>query len=125
MKSLTDQSYWNGVYSRRDELPSLQTAGFKNHITRLVLDKLTAAGMDNKRVLEIGAGDSVWLTYLAKHFPSSTFCGLDYSAEGCARLADRANREKAKIEIFREDMFVKDSQCHGSFDVVYSLGVVE
>jgi SAM-dependent methyltransferase len=81
--------------------------------------------MENKRVLEIGAGDSSWLPYLAKKFPSSQFVGADYSEGGCALLSERAKREGVDIKVFHEDMFAENSQLHGDFDVVCSFGVVE
>lgn len=103
----------------------LNVDGFINYSNRLILSKLIEADMKNKRILEIGAGDSVWLPYLAKKFPSSQFVGVDYSESGCKLLSERASRDDANIEVVHEDMFVENSQLHGSFDMAISYGVVE
>lgn len=125
MEKLTDKTYWDGTYDRRIGHPSLNVEGFKNHSNRLILSKLFEMDMENKRILEIGAGDSVWLTYLATKFPSSQFVGVDYSERGCMLLAERANKENANIDVIHEDIFVDNSRLHGSFDIAISFGVVE
>ncbi len=125
MKKLTDKPYWDSTYGRRKRQPSLKVDGFMNYSSRLILDALLRADMQNKRILEVGAGDSVWLPYLAKRFPTSQFVGVDYSEGGCALLAERASEEGVDIEIVHEDIFVENSRLHGSFDVAISFGVVE
>lgn len=125
MEKLTDRTYWEGTYSRRKSQPSLHIEGFRNYINRLILNKILETDMENKRILEIGAGDSIWLPYLANKFPSSQFVGVDYSEGGCALLSERARREGLDIEVVYEDMFVENSRLHGAFDVVFSFGVVE
>ena len=125
MNDLADKSYWNGIYHQRHDMHALETEGFRNYFTKSVLQKLCSVGLEHKRVLEMGAGDSAWLTHLAKHFPSSSFYGLDYSPQGCGLLAERTRRERAQVEIICEDFFSERSPWHGTFDVVYSFGVVE
>lgn len=125
MEKLTDKTYWEDTYNRRNSLQTLKVDGFINYSNRLILNKLLETDMRNKRVLEIGAGDSVWLPYLARKFPTSQFVGIDYSESGCTLLSDRANREDVNIEVICEDMFVENSQLHGSFDIAISFGVVE
>lgn len=125
MEKLTDRTYWENTYNQRKSQPPLRIEGFRNYSNRLILDKLLETKMENKRILEIGAGDSTWLPYLAKKFSSSHFVGVDYSEGGCALLSERARREAVDIEIVHEDMFAENSKLHGSFDIVYSFGVVE
>lgn len=125
MKKLTDKPYWDDTYNRRKSLPFLDIDGFKNHSDRLILEKLLDTDMNNKRILEIGAGDSVWLPYLANKFPTGQFVGLDYSESGCALLSTHAQNANVSIEVVHEDMFVEKSQLHDSFDIVISFGVVE
>lgn len=125
MEKLTDKPYWEGTYNRRTSKPILRVNGFRGYLNRLILSKLLETGMKNKQILEIGAGDSMWLPYLAKKFPSSQFVGVDYSEGGCALLSERAGSEGLDIEVVNEDMFVEDSRLHGTFDVVFSFGVVE
>ena len=50
---------------------------------------------------------------------------MDYSAQGCDLLAERAKRDDIRVQVIHEDMFSETSQWHGHFDVVYSFGVVE
>lgn len=125
MDKLTEKPYWEDTYSRRKSQPSLRIEGFRGYLNRLILSKIFEIGMENKRILEIGAGDSMWLPYLAKIFPSSQFVGVDYSEGGCALLSERARKEGLNIEVVYEDMFVEKSCLHGTFDVVISFGVVE
>lgn len=125
MKKLTDKTYWEGTYNQRARQPPLNVDGFMNYSNHLILSKLLETNLNNKRILEIGAGDSVWLPYLAKKFPSSQLVGIDYTENGCALLAERAHRDDAPIKVIHEDMFVEDSHFHGSFDIAISFGVVE
>ena len=124
MEKLTDKSYWESTYSRRNSQPPLAFNGFTNYSNRLILNKLLETDMKNKRILEIGAGDSAWLPYLAREYPSSQFTGVDYAESGCALLSDRAHQAGVNIEVVQEDMFSEDSHLHGSFDIAISLGVV-
>lgn len=125
MENLTDKTYWESTYGHRQSQSSLNVDGFVNYSNRLILSKLLETKMKNKQILEIGAGDSVWLPYLAKHYPSSRFVGVDYTESGCRLLSERAHREGANIEVIHEDMFVESSQLHGTFDIAISFGVVE
>lgn len=125
MEKLTNKTYWEDTYNRRKSQPSLNVDGFTNHSNRLILSKLIETDMENKRILEIGAGDSVWLPYLAKKFPSSQFVGIDYSESGCALLSERTHMVDANVEVIHEDMFVENSHLHSSFDIAISFGVVE
>lgn len=125
MNKLTDKTYWEEMYSRRNSHLTFNLDGLANFTNRLILNKMLEMGMENKRVIEIGAGDSVWLPYLARKFNSSQFVGVDYSESGCILLTERAHSADVKIEVMREDMFVENSQLHGTFDVAISFGVVE
>ncbi len=125
MDKLTDKPYWEETYSHRKRAESLRIDGFKNFMNSVILAKLLETGVEGKKVLEIGAGDSIWLPYLAKKFPSSRFVGVDYTESGCALLSHRAKSEGADVEVVREDLFSEDSNLHDSFDIVCSFGVVE
>ena len=125
MKKLTDKIYWEGIYNRRKSQPSLEVDGFTNHSNYLILRTLLETDLKNKRILEVGAGDSLWLPYLATKFPSSQFVGIDYSEWGCSLLFERAVKENANIEVIHEDMFIENSRLHGTFDIAMSFGVVE
>ena len=124
MERLTDKIYWEGTYSNRKRQPFLSIDGFKNYSNRVLFSKLREIGLEKKRILEIGAGDSAWLPYLAKQFPTSEFVGVDYSEGGCKLLSERAHA-LSNIEVVHEDIFLQSSKLHGSFDVAISFGVVE
>jgi 2-polyprenyl-3-methyl-5-hydroxy-6-metoxy-1,4-benzoquinol methylase len=125
MEKLTDKTYWDGTYTHRKTQRPLNVESFIGYPNRLILIKLLEADLRNKRILEIGAGDSKWLPYLARKFPSSQFVGVDYSESGCMLLSERVSKENANVAVVHEDMFVEDSQLHSSFDIAISIGVVE
>ena len=125
MDKLTDRAHWDGTYTTRKRQRPLQLTGVGSYCNRLILAKLLETGLEGKRILEIGAGDSAWLPYLAKTLPSSQCVGLDYSESGCALLSERARTEGASVEVMHGDMFAESSPLHRTFDVVLSFGVVE
>jgi 2-polyprenyl-3-methyl-5-hydroxy-6-metoxy-1,4-benzoquinol methylase len=126
MSSFTTKNYWDQGYQSAKEIVELNF-GWRNHIYYLIAKKIEEIGLDGKSVLEIGAGDSQWLPYLAKKYPGSRFAGLDYSKAGCERLAERAAAicGAAAIDIYHQDMFVMESGIHGRFDLVLDFGVIE
>jgi 2-polyprenyl-3-methyl-5-hydroxy-6-metoxy-1,4-benzoquinol methylase len=125
MKTLTEKNYWEKTYTHRHGQQSLNIDGFKNFPNHLILNKLLQTDLKNKLVLEIGAGDSVWLPYLANQFDSSKFVGLDYTENGCTLLTQRAHEAGVNIEVVQEDMFAQTSRLHNKFNYVMSFGVVE
>jgi 2-polyprenyl-3-methyl-5-hydroxy-6-metoxy-1,4-benzoquinol methylase len=125
MQKLTEKSYWDETYRHRKKSSGRQFDAFLNYSNRMILEKLQDVGLAGKAVLEIGAGDSLWLPFLAKRFPSSRFAGVDYSAKGCALLSARALEDQVHVDVFNEDMFTDASALFGAFDVAISLGVVE
>jgi 2-polyprenyl-3-methyl-5-hydroxy-6-metoxy-1,4-benzoquinol methylase len=126
MINLTKKENWDQNYIIHKEITELQF-GWRNHVNKIIAQKIEEIGLVDKNILEIGAGNSQWLTYLAKKYPNSRFAGLDYSKIGCEKLAERANNilgPKA-IDIYNEDMFFENSELHGKFDLIFSLGVIE
>ncbi len=126
MNTLTKKEDWDRGYGSRKEIVALKF-GWRDHLTYLIAQKIEGIGLDGKRVLEIGAGDSQWLPYFAKKYPDSRFAGLDYSKAGCERLAIRAAAlcGSTTIEIHQQDMFAAESALHGRFDLALSFGVIE
>lgn len=126
MRALTKIEYWDQGYEARNEAAEL-TFGWRDYINYLIAEKIEGIGLEGKSVLEIGAGDSMWLPYLAKKYPGTQFAGVDFSKAGCQRLADRVAAAGAPvtIDIHNEDMFAAESALHGTFDLVLSFGVIE
>lgn len=126
MSSLTKNEDWNDGYQRRGEMPELKF-GWRDHLNGLIAARIEGIGLDGSSMLEIGAGDSQWLPYLAAKYPTARFAGLDYSVAGCERLAARSARlgNGAKIEVHQQDLFAETSPLHSQFRIVTSFGVVE
>lgn len=123
---LTESAYWESGYETRANDAPLNVIGFRNRSDRKVIESIESLGLEGKRVLEVGAGDSAVLTHLAhKYSDRAHFTGLDYSPTGCALLERRAQRERAPIEVVQRDLFQPDISMLARFDVIYSYGVVE
>lgn len=85
---------------------------------------LESGNTTGKRILEIGCGNSVYLSYFAKRFGFLPE-GLDYSEYGCNQTRRILERDGVKGIIHLGDLFHPPSALLGRFDVVCSFGVVE
>lgn len=125
MSTLTTKDTWRESYLARGEPTDLEF-DWRNRSNIVIAQMLESIGLSGKNVLEIGAGDSQWLPYLARKYPESRFAGLDYTEDGCKRLAERADKKaNISIDIYHQDMFRADPSLHNQFDVVISFGVIE
>jgi len=124
MTRLTDHTYWNNKYGNGNQ-DELQIEGYKNWSNGCIYKSLKPAGLDGKKILEIGAGGSQWLVFLAKQHPSSTFTGLDYAESGCEDLKQLAENANVDIEVFCADLFSPPEHLKDKFDLVLTYGVVE
>jgi SAM-dependent methyltransferase len=127
MEGLSQNEYWQLGYRRRGgrlEPPNLKD--FKNYATKRMVQTVESVGLANKRVLEVGAGDSEILLLLAQRFANSArFAGLDYSDAGCELLRHRSGHLGLEIEVMSSDLFQPPQELIGGFDLVYSIGLVE
>ncbi len=121
---ISKKSYWEQQYrgSRSSDLP---LEGFTNRPNQLILEKIVPLLPETKSVLEIGAGGSLWLPYLASHFPDKKFVGLDYSESGCQKLTESVRDKCLKVDVVNADMFEPPDYLLGKMDLVVSFGVVE
>jgi hypothetical protein len=72
MNALTRREYWDQGYAARDERAECRF-DWREYVNHLLVKKIEGLGLDGKRVLEIGAGDSAWLPYFARRYlPVST-----------------------------------------------------
>ena len=124
LERYTEKSYWDNLYTDQEKTP-LEVEGFRFKTNADLYRAFQKIDLDNKNILEIGAGDSQWVTFLAKHHPSSSITGLDYSESGCIELKRRAEQDDVDIDIICADMFSPPEELIGKFDIVYSMGVVE
>lgn len=77
-----------------------------------------------KRILELGCGNSVWLPYFYKNFKLN-ITGLDYSETGCQRSKYIFSALNTPGEVILGDLFYPPSELIGKFDYVVSFGVIE
>ncbi|MGH9431951.1 MAG: class I SAM-dependent methyltransferase [Terriglobia bacterium] len=121
MKRLTTVDYWEkSVWKnqRPRQLVLYRDCDFE----RVRLLRRIAPGR-NARVLEVGAGGSLILPYLAKR-EGFRVTGIDYSSGGCRLLAENFRVLGASGDIVCDD-FLQSSIRSGQFDLVYSLGLIE
>ena len=123
MNSMTGEKisrvYWEGTHSQpRWQLPSKLNVGVRNALS--LLSSHVRPGM---RVLEIGCAPGKHLAYLGK-VREAIVCGLDYSGPGITNCKELFRRLGLKAEFRCEDLH-HSTFPEQSFDVVYSLGVVE
>jgi len=115
----TTRAYWEETHLQpRWQLPSRLNVGTRN-VMRLLVDKV----QPEMRVLEIGCAPGKHLAYLARK-RRARVCGLDYSEPGIAHCRDLFSRLGLEGEFRCEDIFAT-LLPEGSFDLVYSLGVIE
>lgn len=121
MDRLTDVRYWEEDWWRRKRPERLWLYRDFDFETVRLLHR--AAGDGPARVIELGAGGSRVLPYLARKFGNRVF-GADFSPSGCRLL--RANLSLVGVTggVVREDMF-SSSLAPASFDLVFSSGLIE
>lgn len=121
-KNLSKSIYWEDIYNKQNSI-NIETSGYLNSIIKHLLSK-SLETIQPKSVLEIGCGNSSWLPYIAKNY-ACKISGIDYSARGCELAKDKLIKAKTNGHIIHSDIFEIRSSKIGSFDYVYSLGVVE
>jgi len=77
-----------------------------------------------RRLLEIGCGRSRWLPYFGKHHGFSV-AGVDYSPTGCQQAEALLAAAQVEGRVICADFFDPPKELLESFDVVWSLGVME
>jgi SAM-dependent methyltransferase len=121
MKQLTDVQYWDVTWQKRERPRRLWLyRDFDYETVRLLRE---AAGEAPARVLELGAGGSRVLPYLARKFGYKVF-GADFSFPGCRLLQANLALQRRQGGVICEDLF-RSSLPPDFFDMVYSSGVIE
>jgi SAM-dependent methyltransferase len=141
---LAGAGYWNSIWQRSESrLPmNPHDRSIGNYVARQLHEFLSQAvrqatpvpvtqGGDAVRVLELGCGNSPYLPYFAREFSADVY-GIDYSSNGCEAAVEICQRAGVPIgRIWSGDLFdpLDFSASWGSavdsFDVVFSLGLVE
>lgn len=121
---LAGRSHWDGIYSAsQGQLEKWRPTCY----TDLCIEHFLVREIERIRprsILEIGCGNSTWLPYLANRFGMQV-AGMDYSEEGCQLARNNLRAASAEGVIYCGDLFQLDPATTGTFDLVYSLGVVE
>ena len=85
MSKLSVKEYWDETYHSAHQ-DTIEVSGFRNYSSQKIFDSIKQMNLNNKKILEIGAGDSQWLPFLATQFPTAELTGLDYSEIGCKKV---------------------------------------
>ena len=124
------EEYWTQFW-KNFNLPSPMNihSSNVNEFPNRLLHKLFSKSFEgiktsDSKILEIGCGNSVFLTYFKKEFGFDVY-GLDYSEFGCKQTEKILERDQVKGEIILGDAFNPPSELIEKFDVVCSFGVVE
>jgi SAM-dependent methyltransferase len=121
MKQLTNSDYWEeSVWKGQRPRRLLLYRDYDAELVRLLLQ---LAPRPAGQVLEVGAGGSLILPYLARR----TGChatGTDYSLAGCRLLAKNFRLQGVPGNVVLDD-FMQSSLRPEQFDLVYSLGLIE
>lgn len=78
----------------------------------------------NKSIIEIGCGNSIWLTYFNRQFGFEV-SGIDYSEFGCEQTKKILERDKVNGEVILGDLFNPPAELAGHYDIACSFGVIE
>jgi SAM-dependent methyltransferase len=119
LKRLTDVAFWEKDWwqgKRPERLRLYRDVDFET--VRLLCGE--AAG---SRVLEVGAGGSRILPYLARNFDYNVL-GSDFSFAGCLLLRANLALQRVTGGVVCED-FLQSSLPAEAFDLVYSAGLIE
>ncbi|MGB3940175.1 MAG: class I SAM-dependent methyltransferase [Candidatus Manganitrophaceae bacterium] len=122
---LSQPEFWEGVYGQRrksDFLPNPKK--YRLHYEMDHVFKALFRPDRSVRLLELGAGGSVWLPYFAKEFGFQVY-GIDYSKEGCEQAKKNLELGGVKGKILCEDFFDMGDKWKDFFDVIISFGVIE
>lgn len=122
--SLTDQSYWDSVWSFTGEhLREAPFIGAEVHQAHLS-ERFRRHLRPGARFLEVGVGGSAWPAHVAARFGAEAW-GIDFSRGGLALAAACAGRDGVKVRLVEGDLFAPERLPGAAFDVLYSGGFVE
>jgi 2-polyprenyl-3-methyl-5-hydroxy-6-metoxy-1,4-benzoquinol methylase len=122
------EAYWTSFWDQL-ALPKMVDISHKsisNYDFRKINEVYTRtlSPSPSQKLLELGCGNSVFLSYFHKEFGYDVY-GLDYSELGCKQTERILARDNVKGTIVQGDIFNPPSELIGQFDVVCSFGVLE
>jgi cyclopropane fatty-acyl-phospholipid synthase-like methyltransferase len=124
------ESYWTSFWKNYKLPPpiDLSKRNLNNYYFRkldgILRKTFNELNPDNKSLIEIGCGNSVYLSYFNRQFGFNV-SGLDYSEFGCKQTERILTRDNIKGIIIQGDLFNPPSELISNYDVACSFGVVE
>ncbi|MCC6347827.1 MAG: class I SAM-dependent methyltransferase [Nitrospirales bacterium] len=122
-KALTDKTYWDDIFLKGRRVityPDVEHNRFHIRLARLFARHIEKGS----RVLEVGCGGSLWLPYIMKELHCSV-SGIDYSEQGITKAEKHLRMQGEAYTLHRMDFLTPDPALFRSFDVVFSIGVIE
>lgn len=124
-EDITGKSHWDWVYGNAE--PACGKGWRPTTYEELCIWQMLSGQIKKGRpqnILEVGCGNSTWLPYLGA-CTGAAVTGIDYCEDGC----DLARRNLLACGVAGRvvcgDIFALDPAETGTFDLVYSLGLVE
>ena len=121
---LSEPKFWENGYKKRKGPGICQIRKYRAHYELDRIFKTLLRPDKSKKLLELGAGGSIWLPYFAMEFGYEVY-GIDYSKKGCEIAERNLNLAQVKGHILCDDFFYAKEQWKDFFDVIISFGVVE
>jgi len=124
------EEYWTKVWAESELSPAIHVhdRNVNDYPYRVLhqyyLELFKNFETKDKTLLEIGCGNSAFLTYFAREFGFQV-AGLDYSQIGCEQSRQILKRDGVEGTIYLADAFAPPAELLNRFDVVCSFGVVE
>lgn len=125
--AITPKRYWDEWWKGKAREPSFKHWSLDPMISgfdRFLLQNKNLQPLSGGRLLEIGCGGSNWLSYFAQRWDCQVE-GIDYSEEGCWLTQKILSRDHVEGKIHQNDFFRPPTRLLGSFDTVFSAGVLE
>ncbi len=121
-EKLSSKAYWNEVL-QNTKLPILvKNSEYGTWLQEDFFGEFIARG-NFSTLMEVGAGSSGWLPYLAKKY-QLLVSGLDYSEVGCEICKKNLEHQRVAFDkIICEDIFKWHSD--DTYDIIISFGVIE
>lgn len=123
------EDYWTKVWKESDLAPRLDihNKSLNNYPYRILhkfYSEVLAEKTGEQQLLEIGCGNSVFMTYFAREFGFKV-SGVDYSELGCEQSRQILKRDGVEGHIYLADAFNPPAELLGKYDIVCSFGVAE
>ncbi len=129
-KDKAGEDYWSTVWKNTPLPPPFRIHSnnindYPNKVMhKIFLEIFEGINTKGKTLMEVGCGNSVFLSYFATEFGFEV-SGIDYSDFGCEQTKRIFKRDNIQGEILLVDAFNPPVELINKYDVVCSFGVVE